>query len=434
MNKKILRLAIPNIISNITVPLVGMFDTGLVGHLGSDKYIGAVALGGMIFSFVYWGFSFLRMGTTGFTAQAYGKKDKSETARLLGRSLFIGTIGAALIMLFQVPVETLSFGIISGGNEVESLARQYFYVRVWAAPATIGLYSFMGWFIGMQNARIPMIISIVINILNILFSAIFIYLFDMNVEGVALGTVLAQYVGLIMAVYFLYKRFGNVFKFTTFKEIIDLKAILLFMRVGKDIFIRTMCLLFVLSFITAKSAEISDSVLAVNTVLLQFFTLFSYITDGFAYAGEALTGLYIGESNRQYLEKIVRRIFLFGAVISILFSAIYATGLKQLMLIITSEISIINLADVYRWWIVAIPIVSFASFLWDGIYVGATASVGMRNSMLVASLMFFAVYYVLIPFIGNHAIWAAFVIFLGMRGLMQTLLASRSVYSKANIV
>jgi MATE family multidrug resistance protein len=434
MNRKILRLAIPNIISNITVPLVGMFDTGLVGHLGSDKYIGAVALGGMIFSFVYWGFSFLRMGTTGFTAQAYGKKNKSETSRLLGQSLFIGAIGALLIMLLQVPVEKLSFSIVSGGEEVENLARQYFYVRVWAAPATIGLYSFMGWFIGMQNARIPMIISIAINILNILFSATFIYLFDMDVEGVALGTVLAQYIGLLMAIFFLFKRFGNVFRFTTFKEIVNIKAIVLFMRVGRDIFIRTMCLLFVLSFITAKSAAIGDSVLAVNTVLLQFFTLFSYITDGFAYAGEALTGLYIGERNRRYLERVVRRIFLFGAVISIMFSAIYATGLRELMLVMTSETSVIYLAETYRWWIVAIPVVSFASFLWDGIYVGATASVGMRNSMLVASLMFFAIYYVLIQFIENHAIWAAFVVFLGMRGVMQTLLANRSVYSKADIV
>lgn len=430
MNKQILKLAIPNIISNITIPLIGMIDLVIVGHLGSEKYIGAIAIGGMIFNFIYWGFSFLRMGTTGFTAQSFGKKDPQESAKILGQSLFISVIGATLLLLLQIPIEYVSFKILATSTEVESLARQYFYIRIWAAPATISMYALTGWFIGMQNTRIPMIIAITINVLNLILNAIFVFGLGMTTDGVALGTVISQYTGLALSLVFLKLRYKEIFSLINIKLINDRLALSRFMTVGRDIFIRTMCLLMVLSFITAQSAKLGDTVLAVNTILLQFFILFSYVTDGFAYAGEALTGRYIGERDKPKLSSLIKKLFVFGLSIAILFSIVYVFALSNLVSIMTSETTIIRMAQELKWWIVIIPLVSFASFLWDGIFVGATASKGMRNSMLLASILFFTVYYSSITILHNNSIWLAFVVFLAARGLFQTVIFKRRVFNK----
>jgi MATE family multidrug resistance protein len=211
VNKEILKLAIPNIVSNITIPLLGIIDLALMGHMESEKYIGAIALGTMIFNVLYWAFAFLRMGTSGFTAQAFGEKNKQEQALNLFRSTLTAFIGASLLILFQIPIEFLSFKLIGGGQEVEQLAREYFYIRIWAAPATISLFAFNGWYLGMQNARVPMIIALVINVLNILFNLLFVFGFGMKSEGVALGTLLAQYSGFATALFYLKKDFNWVF-------------------------------------------------------------------------------------------------------------------------------------------------------------------------------------------------------------------------------
>src|SRR6056297_3060064 len=213
MNKKILNIAIPNIISNITIPLLGLVDLALVGHLENELYIGAISLGGMIFNFIYWGFSFLRMGTSGFVAQAYGKRQLNETINLLGRAFFVALSGAFLLILLQKGIGWLSFTIINGSEEVEALAREYFYIRIWAAPATIGIYGLTGWFIGMQNARFPMFIAITVNALNIGFNIFLIKVVGMKSDGVALGTVMAQYSGLILGLTLLKTSYGKLFKY-----------------------------------------------------------------------------------------------------------------------------------------------------------------------------------------------------------------------------
>ncbi|MFP4023130.1 MAG: MATE family efflux transporter [Thiohalospira sp.] len=268
MNRRILYIAIPNIISNITIPLLGIIDLSLVGHLESKVYIGAVALGSMIFNFIYWGFSFLRMGTSGFTAQSFGKRDIKESFQLLYRALFVGLAGAVALLILQKPIEWLSFIIINGSDSVEHFASEYFYIRIWAAPATIAIYSVTGWFIGMQNAKIPMIIAITINLLNIAFNVTLVKLLGMKSDGVALGTVFAQYSGLIVASVFLFNHKKRLVKYFNFKEIIQIDKLKIFFNVNKDIFIRTMSLVFALSFFTAKSAKYGDTLLAVNTLLL----------------------------------------------------------------------------------------------------------------------------------------------------------------------
>lgn len=439
MNRKILDLAIPNIISNILIPLLGIVDMILMGHLGSDKYVGAVALGSLIFNFIYWGFGFLRMGTTGFTAQAYGRRDLPETINVLSRALFISISAGLLLILVQRPVEWIGFRVLNGEPEVESLAATYFRIRIWAAPATLSQFALLGWYIGMQNARIPMVISIVVNMVNIGFNYLFVIVLGYNADGVALGTVIAQYTGLLLSLLFFRKYFRKILKYWNREAIIRLHKLKEFLSVNKDIFIRTMCLVIVFSFFTARSASSDtlsggdETVLAVNSLLMQFFMFFSFLIDGFAYASEALTGRYIGSGNRRDLVKSIRLLFIWGLGISILFTLVYMTFGDAIFRLLTSIPSVIENARPYFIWIVIVPLVSFVAFLWDGIYIGATAGKEMRNSMLIATLLvFFPAYIILENLLGNHGLWLAFILFMMARGITMTILAPGAVLSKVD--
>ena len=430
MNRKILYLAIPNIISNITIPLLGIIDLTMMGHLGNEVYIGAIALGGMIFNFIYWGFSFLRMGTSGFTAQAFGEDNKKEVINILARALLVGILGSILLILLQYPIERFSFWMINGGDEVEHFASRYFYIRIWAAPATISLYAFTGWFIGMQNAKTPMVVAIVVNVLNLLFNLLFVFVFDMKSDGVAWGTVLAQYCGLILAIILLRKHYSAYFKFWEKKAMLEVKAMKAFFMVNKDIFIRTLALIFTLSFFTSKSAEANDTILAINTILFQFFIFFSYFVDGFANAGEALAGRYIGAKDKAKLIATTRLVFYWAIGVSLFFVVLNSFGGKLVLQLMTSNQEIIDGSMLYMNWIIIIPLVGFTAFIWDGIYVGATVSNHLRNSILVALAVFFAVYYLTLDSLGNHGLWLAFVCFLGVRGIYLSLFAKRSIFDK----
>ena len=274
MNKEILRIAIPNIVSNISIPLLGLVDLAILGHLESGIYIGAVALGSMIFNFIYFGFGFLRMSTSGFTAQAYGAKNKQEVILTLGRALTAALAGSIIVLLLQYPIAWVGFGLISGSAEVEMLAREYFFIRIFAAPAAVSLFAITGWFLGMQNAKYPMIIALVVTLLNLLFNLIFIYGLGMKSDGVAWGTLLAQYCGLTLAIILFLKKYRSYLSFWTYKAMMQIAALKRFFLVNRDILIRTLMLLATLSFFTAESANLGDNILAANSILLQFF-LFS---------------------------------------------------------------------------------------------------------------------------------------------------------------
>jgi len=428
LNREILNLAIPNIIANITIPLLGMVDLALVGHLESEMYIGAIALGGMIFNILYWGFGFLRMGTSGFTAQAYGRQDKKESILILSRSMVVGLGGAVLLLLFQKPIELVGFGVIRGSAGVESLAAEYFRIRIWAAPATLALYSLTGWYLGMQNAKIPMIIAIVVNLLNLLLNLLFVLGMGMKSDGVALGTVLAQYGGLITGLVFFITKYRKMVVYWAYREMMEWKALKRFFSVNRDIFIRTLCLIFVFSFFTSRSARQDDTILAVNTLLLQYFMIFSYLIDGFAYAAEALVGKYIGEKKRTRLATTIRYLFYWGLGISIPFTMTYLFGGGKILWLLTNNATVIEQATPYLFWIAIIPLVTFSAFLWDGIFIGATASKGMRNSMLISTLLvFIPVYFAARPFLFNHGLWLALILFMISRGVTQTLIARREL-------
>lgn len=419
MNKKILQLALPSIVSNITVPLLGLVDVAIVGHLGSASYIGAIAVGGMLFNIIYWLFGFLRMGTSGMTSQAFGKRDLKEVTRVLYRAVGVGLFIALFLLLLQYPVRKIAFELLDTTPEVEQLATLYFHICIWGAPAVLGLYGFSGWYIGMQNSRFPMFIAITQNIVNIVASLCFVFIFGMKVEGVALGTLIAQYSGFLMALLLWFRYYGRLKIRMRWKEIMEHGAMRRFFGVNRDIFFRTLCLVAVTTFFTSTGARQGDVVLAVNTLLMQLFTLFSYIMDGFAYAGEALAGRYIGARNNMALKRMIHLLFGWGIGLSLLFTLLYGAGGKRFLGLLTNDFTVIREASHYFYWVLTIPLAGFAAFLWDGILIGATATRLMLYSMLVASGIFFSVYYLFYGIMGNHALWLAFILYLLLRGIMQ---------------
>ena len=432
MNKRVLKLAIPNIISNITIPLLGMADIAVVGHIADASHqIGAIAIGGMIFSFIYMTLSFLRASSAGLTAQAYGKNNKQEIQNVFIRASFLALILASIIILFQKPIEWIAFSILEGDPLVESFALNYFKIRIWAAPATLLIYVFNGWFIGMQNAKIPMYIAVLANVFNIGLNYFFVFVLGMQAEGVAWGTLIAQYLSLLLAVVFMFKYYRGYLNNLQIRLSLQKRKILELLSLNRDLFIRSLTLIFVLSFFTASSAKISTDILAVNALLLQFFMFYSFFMDGFAYAAEALTGRYIGEQNLENLKSSVKVTFLWGVAISLPFTMLYITVPDFILGLLTNDSSIIELSHQYLLWIAIIPILTFASFLWDGVYTGATAVKEIRNTMLISGfVIFLPIYYLLLPSMGNHALWLAFSLFMFSRGFWMTVWYKKAILSK----
>ncbi len=427
MDRKIFRLAIPNIITNITVPLLGMIDIAVAGRLGSAVYIGAIALGANIFNMIYWNFGFLRMSSSGFASQAYGARDLSEAMHVLIRTLLIGLGIGTLILLLQVPLGRLAFGLIQSGPESVHHVERYFRMVVWGAPAVLGMYAFKGWFIGMQNARIPMFIAIFNNMMNILLSIFFVFVLGMKIEGIALGTLLSQIISFLVAAGFWWRYYRRLRFYVRREAIWEKGSIRLYFRVNADVFVRTFLLTLVTTFFTFVSSGMGETILAVNALLMQFFMLFSYFMDGFAYAGEALTGRFIGAGNRDALQRMLRRLFFWGALVSITAMTLYALFPDQILQILTNDLPVIRAAEDYLFWILLIPLTGFAAFLWDGIYIGATASVHMRNAMILSSILFFGSYLIMNPLWGNNGLWLAFILYLFSRGVTQTIWAKRAL-------
>ena len=427
INKQIYRLALPNIISNFSIPLLGAVDTALMGRLESEHYLGAVGIGGIIFSFIYWGFGFLRMATTGLTAQAFGEKDLPECGCLLLRAVCIGITASLLLLICQWQFADLSFLLMDTSREVEHLARLYFHIRIYAAPATLCLHAFHGVFLGLQNARYPMLLTLVVNLVNIILNLVFVRLFDMKVAGVALATVIAQYVGLFLAVLLFSRYYRGILRAWRFREVLALSKLRRFLNISGDIFIRTCCLVFSHAVFTAKSAALSDTVLAINTILLQFINLMSYAIDGLAFAAESLIGKYKGAQDMSNLKRTTRQVFfwsfLFGGAIMLIF-VLFG---ERLLHLFTDQIPLIAQAKPYLIWIIVAPVVNVAAYIWDGIFLGATASKALRNSVILSTLLFLGALYLLIPF-GNHGLWGALTLLLVARGVSLTVLAPKYLF------
>ncbi len=430
MNKtddKILKIALPAIVTNITVPLLGLVDTAIVGHMGDAAYIGAIAVGSMIFNLVYWIFGFLRMGTSGLTAQSVGSRNMLGTRLLLRNSLSLSLMIAALVLLLQWPLREGMLWFMGPTADVRPLAVIYFDIVVWGAPAVLGLYALTGWFIGMQNTRMPMYISILQNVVNILTSLCLVYGLGMKVEGVACGTVVAQYVGLLVGWGLLWKYYRHLLRGTATdsSKVQPFNEFGKFFSVNRDIFLRTLFLVAVNLYFTSAGARQGATVLAVNTLLMQLYLLFSYIMDGFAYAGEALGGRYWGAHDGENYRKVVRRLFLWGVLMTTLFTTTYVVGGMPFLRLLTDEPMVVEASRDYVWWAYLIPAAGVAAFIWDGIFIGTTQTRGMLVSSVIAAGVFFAGVMLLMPSFGNHGLWASMILYLMTRGLVQMVIYLR---------
>ena len=425
MNRKILALALPNIISNITVPLLGLVDIAIVGHLGDDSLIGGIAIGTAVFNFIYWNFAFLRMGASGCTAQAYGARNFTEIASVFVRALILALAAALLLVVFQRPIGHAVFLLMDGTPRTMSYAADYFYARIWAAPATISMFAFHGWYIGMQNSRFPMYISIGVNVVNLIFCLWFALGLGWGIVGVAWGTVVAQYSGLVLSIVLWGVYYRRFLRYIRIRECLKLDALLAFFKINRDIFLRTACIVVVYTFFTSASSGMGDTMLAVNTLLMQLFTLFSYLMDGFAYAGESLAGRYTGAHNVQALNRCVRLLLVWGGVVAVLYTGVYAFGWRTVLSLFTESPAILSEAGGYVGWLIAIPLVAFIPFTIHGILIGATRTAVMRDSVFLSTALFFAVYYGFRSVIGNNALWAAFLLFLIARGILQYFMTHR---------
>ena len=423
MHRRIINLALPSIVSNITVPLLGLVDTAITGHMGKARYIGAIAVGSMVFNIMYWLFAFLRMGTGGMTAQAYGRKDFEE-AELTGlRAISISLLIGLAIIILQHPLLHLAMWFIAPDENVTQLVYSYCYICIWGAPASLGLFALNGWFVGMQNTKIPMVISITQNVVNILVSLLLVYCLNMKIEGVALGTLIAQWAGFIMGSFFFIKKIREVSPSPNTHHpsvIFEPSAMKAFFTVNRDIFLRTLFLVSVNLYFVAAGAKGGDVILAVNTILMQFFILYSYFMDGFAYAAEALCGRFYGAGDMISLKETIRKVFYWSIGLTVIYSAVYGVGGLDFLRLLTDEENVVTASEEYIFWAMLIPIAGMVAFVWDGVFIGMTMTKGMLSGTFVAAIVFFTTYFSLETTLHNHALWLAFILYLAARGVTQS--------------
>lgn len=418
INREILKLSIPNIISNISVPLLSTVDTILMGSL-SSFHLAAVGIGSMIFNIIYWNFGFLRMGTTGITAQHFGAEESKDIWLSFLRAGILSILIAIVLILFQSILYNGSAWALNVSDNIDPLVIEYYRIRIWAAPASLMLMVLMGWFFGMQNAIYPLLLTIIINLVNIVLSYYLVVNVGMDVSGVALGTVIAQYVGLIVGVILIFKRYSYLVSFKIINELKEYAPFLRFMKVNLDLFLRTVGLTFAFGFFYSQSSKLSDTVLAVNVVLMQFVNWMSYGIDGFAYASESLVGKYKGAKNEDALLLVIRQSFLWGGLVSLIYASIYYLAGPQLFQLFSEDDKLLLVANDLLIYMAIFPIVSFASYIWDGVFVGLTATVSMRNAMLLALFTFIVSFYFLpVEAVGAH-IWKAMCIFMAFRAIFQ---------------
>ena len=403
--------------------------------MGDASYIGAIAVGTMMMNVICWLFGFLRMGTSGMTSQAYGRGDSKEAATILFQAIALGAAIGILFVLFQPLLLRLFLFFMRPSDEIRAFASVYFHVCVFGLPAALVMYGLTGWFIGMQDTRTPMTVSIFQNIVNIMTSLLLVYVFGMKVEGVALGTLTAQYSGLLLALYILRRKYASHYQllfsqftlkpgdYSSFSYKHTLNR---FFRVNRDIFLRTLFLVAVNAAFTSVGSRQGDVILAVNTLLFQFFTLYSYIMDGFAYAGEAICGKYYGAGNAPSFHACIRRLFAWGVIMTVVYTAAYYFGANDILHVLSNEQTVIEASEPYLLWVALIPVAGMGAFIWDGVFIGITDSRGMLLSCFVAAIVFAIILSLFFTTMGNHALWLALLSYLLARGVMQTMLFWRA--------
>ncbi len=430
IQKEVLRLALPSILSGITIPLVGMADTAIAGRLGTATHIAAIALGSTMFDWLYWNLSFLRTGTSGLCAQSFGRRDFHRTMRLLTQSLILALGLALVIWAIQKPFSWLFFAITPTSSQTMALALQYFFIRVWAAPAALSLFSMRGWFLGMQNSVCPMIIEIVVNVVNIAASYILAIPYGMGVAGIALGTVIAQYSGLLCSALLFWICFRSQLQYFSFKEAFRWDELKSFFSMNANLFVRSFCILLIYSGFNMLAARYGDMELAIASIMMKLLLLYSYFIDGFAYAGEALVGRFLGERSESKLRLCIKVLFMWCLLIGIVSTAVYVFCDEWMLHVITSVPEVLQACKPFVPWLYVMPFISCIAFTWDGIYIGATASQALRNGMLYSIAAFYLSYLLLNPFIGFQSLWIAYAAHLVARSLAMSFYAKKHIYGR----
>ncbi len=424
INKEIWHLALPNIISNISIPLLSTVDTALMGRL-SAAHLGAVGLSSMIFNFLYWNFGFLRMGTTGLTAQSYGAKDFEQIMYTLWRALFLGLAIAFVLFVFQQPLADLAILALQVQPGQVEMVKSYFFIRIWAAPAYMALLTITGWFFGMQNAVYPLILTAAINILNIVVSFYLVYYQGLEIRGVAWGTVAAQYFGCGLGLFLFVTKYRSLTFRIRWSALFHVETFRRFLVMNRDLFIRTVLLTFIFGFFYSQSSTFGLLPLAVSVVLMQFINWMSYGVDGLAFAAESIVGKYAGAGDSTSLQKAIQMIFIWGFMFAGLYATVYGVFYHGLFRVFTNELDVVQAGTDYRFWLVLIPLMGFASYIWDGVFIGLTASRSMRNAMILPCLLFLIVYYFFRDSLGLHSLFLALAVFLFARGAVQTWMYKR---------
>ena len=414
---RIWALSWPTILSNLTVPMLGAVDTAVMGHLPDPAYVGGVAVGSMIFSFLYWGFGFLRMGTTGFVAQARGREDGDEIRAILARALLVGLMAAIVLMVAQLPLRLGATGILEAAPDVEALAGTYFDTRIWGAPATLANYAVLGWLLGMQYARAALAIQVVINGLNAALDICFVVELGWGVEGVALATVIAQYTGAVLGLALITLRLKGIPGVWSRDRIMNLAELGALFRVSRDIFLRTLAMIFAWSLLTWMGARLGTTVLAANALLMIFQSFLAHGLDGFAHATSALVGEAVGAKNHKALRATVIAATLMAACVATAYALLYGLFGTYLLALLTDIPELRAFAGDYLIWMVISPILSVWAYQLDGIFIGATRAREMRNAMLASVAVYTAALFTLPGLLGNHGLWASVMIFMVVRAL-----------------
>ncbi len=410
-------LAGPMIVGNISLALLGLVDTAVVGHLDTAVYLGGVAVGTVIFDFLYWGMGFLRMGTTGIVAQALGKEDATEVRTVLMQSVLVGVSIALIILLFQQPIFSIGLSFLEGSPEVKHYAMVYCQWMIWGMPALMVLFSVYGWLLGTQNAMAVLKVGVFVNIINIVLDIVFFLYMDMDVRGVALATVISQYCGVVISFFIVRKQLLKQGGEWVVNKILNIEKIKRFLSLNHDIFIRTICLIFVFAFFTRESATYGDNVLAANSILLKFYLLMALALDGFNHAAEALVGKAVGQEDRKLFNYSVSLTLKWSFVFGLFFTLLYWLTGEGMINLLTDLANVRESSLIYLPWMIALPLISVWCFLLDGVFIGATRGKEMRNSMLVCTFVFFLPAWYLFQFMGNHGLWLAFTLFIAVRGV-----------------
>lgn len=416
-DRDVWRIAAPMILSNISVPLLGMVDTGVTGHLDSPAYLGAVAIGATIFGFLYTGMNFLRMGTTGITAQRFGARDNDGLRISLGQALIVSLLIALTLIALHVPIGQFALSLIGAEPDVEAYAYQYFSIRIWSAPGTLANFVLIGWFLGLQNARVPLLIFLTINITNIVLDLVFVLKLGMKVDGVALASVIAEYAGVVVGLAFAARALRLRSGHWPMARLFNIRAYAAFFAVNVNLFVRTMALIFTFAFVTAQGARLGGLVLAANAVLMNLQNLTAFALDGFAHAAEALVGKAVGQQRRDVLERSVQLALKWSLIFAAGFFLFYVLIGPALIRVLTDLPDVRSTAMQFLPWLVISPLISVWSYLYDGVYVGATRSKEMRDLMLLSTFAVFLPAWYLLQDYGNHGLWLAFTIFMASRGV-----------------